>query len=78
MAKHRTPADIRRSVLAAKAQAFDQIADLLWPTDNPQQEWDGSTIENVGAAVLTVYPRADAGDRTTRPSIGKLRAGMPS
>lgn len=55
-------ADARRIVLCL--QAIDNIADLLFPVEDPGQQWDASTIEYAADEVLRVYPRAADGDRT--------------
>ena len=31
-----------------KAAAFDEIADILYPVDNPDLEWTGDTLPAIG------------------------------
>ena len=54
---------------AAKARVFDAIADLLFPVEEPDREWDQGTIEEVGRFVEVVYPNVTTGDRTLTPNI---------
>ena len=55
-----------------KARAFDQIADLLFPEECPNREWNGETVELVAERVLKVYPKAAEGDRTFNPDSVKV------
>jgi hypothetical protein len=50
----------------AKVDAFDAILELLYPAAEPNQEWDGGTIERVADEVLRVMPGAYTGNRTPR------------
>lgn len=47
----------------AKARAFDEIADLLYPKPTPTRDWDHSTLEIVAEIVISVYPNAHKGER---------------
>ena len=50
--------------VAAKAEAFDRIAEILFPVAEPGIQWGHDHIELVAERVLAIYPGAAEGDRT--------------